>query len=1060
MDILKILKEQEEPPSIAAPRVDLTEIRERLEKAEGRQFWRSLDQLADTEEFRELVFREFPRQASEWAGGATSRRRFLQLMSASLALGGLTGCVKQPSEKIVPYVRQPPEVKPGTALKFATMTSLGGYAASLLAESHTGRPTKLEGNPQHPASLGASDAYSQAKLLDLYDPDRSQQLKDSGRPRTWDAMVADLQPRLEAMAALGGAGLHVLTGKVSSPTLAKQFDQLREKMPQARWHCWEPASAHPASEAQRQAFGRPVEVRYDLSQVDVLVTLDSDFLTRGPGSLRYAGQFGERRRIWEIDPESVKNVSGGHGHGGDHGDDGHGSGDDHGGQEAHGEASDHAAVEDHDGGAPGPKAGERKMARFYALEASPTSSSTLADHRLPLTPADLTRAAAALAARVGVAGATDSAPAAAEEMITVIAEDLKAAGKAALVVAGRYADPALQVLAFAINEALGSSAISFSETIDANPVEQISDLADLVDSMNSGRADLVVILGGNPVFDAPAELGFGDALLKATEAIYLGPYENETSNRCRWHVPELHFLETWADARSYDGIATLAQPLIEPLYWPCKSAGQIVSMLAGRTDATDYDSVRTYWEEQGLDEDAWRRAVHDGFVADTEAPAVALAVAPAAIANASSSAATTPVGDLELSLRPDPTIWDGRFVNNGWLQECPKPLTKLTWDNAFLIGPSTAESLGLNNNDRVDLTVGERTLSGVAVWIQPGIPAGAATLHFGYGGKGLGRVGAGTGFNTYAIRQSAHLWTCPVTLRKASGTYELASTQDHGSMEGRHLVRTATLDEYYHHADFAKHKVHRPTVEQSMYPPHKSRYAWGMAIDLNSCLGCGACVIACQAENNIAVVGKDQVLKAREMHWLRIDRYYSGDLDNPEVYQQPVSCQHCEQAPCEVVCPVAATVHSPEGLNDMVYNRCVGTRYCSNNCPYKVRRFNFLQYSDITTESLKLGRNPNVTVRNRGVMEKCSYCVQRLNKARIAAKVEQRSVTDEDLLTACQQACSTKAIRFGNINDETAGVTAWKNLPLNYGLLEELNTRPRTTYLARVTNPNPKLERT
>ncbi|MEM7481508.1 MAG: TAT-variant-translocated molybdopterin oxidoreductase [Acidobacteriota bacterium] len=1014
MSILKIVKDDapqraaDVPAEGGSSGLSLEEIRERLAGAEGRQFWRSVDQLAGSEGFRELLHREFPRQASEWLGGGTSRRRFLQLMSASLALGGLSGCVKQPAEKILPYVRQPVEVKPGTPLYFASAATVGGYATGILVESHTGRPTKIEGNPDHPASLGGTDTLVQGMILDLYDPDRAQEVTDTGRPRTWGALVEALQPHIDALRAVGGAGIRILTEAVSSPTLASQLEDLRSELPEMRWHTWEPAAGHPAAETARSTFGRPLEVRYDLTKVDVLITLDSDFLTQGPGSARYAADFSARRRVWE------------------------------------------AAEAD------------RSMARYYALESTVTATGTLADHRLPLPPSTLAKAAKALASRLGADASsqvmTGFAPAV-EEWLTAAVSDLSAAGSGALVVAGPYASPEVQAAAQEINAALGSEAVTYSESIDANPVDQGANLGELVSALESGSVELLVIVGGNPVFNAPADSRLPEAILEAKEALYLGLYENETSRSCRWQVPAKHFLEGWSDARAFDGTASIVQPLIDPLYRSCRSAHQVVALLAGRSEADEYELVRDYWAGQGLDDRALRSAIHNGVVPDTERPAVV----PSAAGGSPLAPPLEPAadGEIELVFRPDPTIWDGRFVNNGWLQECPKPLTKLTWDNALLLAPATAAAYGLANGDRVHVAVGERTVEGIPVWIQPGLPAKSATLHFGYGGSGLGRVGKGTGFDVYPLRTAAGLWNATATLTKADGQYPLANTQDHGSMEGRHLVRSASLEEYSHHPDFAQHMVHVPTREQSMYPPHEhDGYAWGMVVDLNACMGCNACVVACQAENNIPVVGKDQVLKAREMHWLRVDRYYEGDLDNPRILHQPVSCQHCEQAPCEVVCPVAATVHSPEGLNEMVYNRCVGTRYCSNNCPYKVRRFNFLQYVDNSTETLKMVRNPYVTVRDRGVMEKCTYCVQRINRTRIAATVEGRKVRDNEIKTACQGACPSDCIRFGDISDPTTGVSEWKDLPLNYGLLEELNTRPRTTYLARVSNPSRKLETT
>ena len=1076
--------------------MDILKIRERLAAARGRGWWRSLEELAAAPEFEELLFREFPRQAAEWVGGATSRRRFLQLSGASLALGGLAGCVKQPAEKIVPYVDQPQEIVPGQSLFFATAASLGAAATGLLVESTMGRPIKVEGNPEHPASLGATDLFAQASILDLYDPDRMQAVTWLGRTRTWDAFVAELSGKLTAQEALGGAGLAVLTPEVNSPTLAAQLEALRQRFPRMRRHVWEPVGLA-AGIAARRAFGAPLTARYDLTRASVVLALDSDFLTRGPGAVRYAREFTARRRVWEGDAEA-------------------------------------------------PAGG---MLRLYSVECEPTATGTMADHRLALPPSGVAAFALALAGELGVAGAAgDAAPphAEAERFLRAVAADLRRAGSAALVVPGDHAAPELHVLAHAINAALGAagSTVSYAEPAgsaegsfaapaaagaataaagsgagttgeeggagssaagspaapaDFDPDDPAASLVALTAAMAAGEVDLVVILGGNPVYTAPADLGFAEALGKVPFRVYLGLHADETAGWCDWLIPEAHWLEAWSDARADDGTASIVQPLVEPLYAPAKSAHQVIAALAGDGAADGYELVREHWRGRGLaDDDAWRRALHDGVIPGTATPGRAAAVDPGAVAAAAravaeaaretgralaghgtsgeaAAGAASPgagsagagggngvAGPLELAFRPDPTIWDGRFANNGWLQECPKPVTKLTWDNALLLAPSDAEARRLESGDLVEVAVGERSLT-VPVWVQPGQARGAATLHLGYGRTAAGRVGTGAGVDAYRLRTRDALWSAPAAISGRVGRQRLACTQDHWSMEGRHLVRSAPLGEYRDHPDFAQHVVHVPGPEESMYPGWDyPGYKWGLSVDLAACTGCNACVVACQAENNVPVVGKEQVLNAREMHWLRIDRYYEfpdGDLDRPEFVHQPVMCQHCENAPCEVVCPVAATVHSAEGLNDMIYNRCVGTRYCSNNCPYKVRRFNFLKWVDTETEVLKLARNPEVTVRGRGVMEKCTFCVQRINHARQQAKVEGRRIRDGEVRTACQQVCPSDAIVFGDLNDDSAEVVRRKRQPLDYGLLAELNTRPRTSYLARVTNPNPDLAR-
>jgi molybdopterin-containing oxidoreductase family iron-sulfur binding subunit len=637
---------------------------------------------------------------------------------------------------------------------------------------------------------------------------------------------------------------------------------------------------------------------------------------------------------------------------------------------------------------------------------------------------------------------------------------------ASVVVAGDQQPPLVHALAHAMNHALDNigNTVVYTDPVEANPIDHLESLGKLVSDMEAGRVEMLVIIGGNPVYTAPADLHFAEHLSRVKLRLDLSLYDDETSARCHWHIPEAHFLESWGDARAYDGTVTIMQPLIAPLYFG-KSAHELLATLLGQPERSSYDIVRDYWKQQfGEDfERRWRTALHDGLIAGTALPpkAVKLKIEDREwkIEDRHPQSSTLDPRSLEIIFRPDPTIFDGRFANNGWLQELPKPLSKLTWDNAALISPATAERLGLANEELVELRHQGHAVR-APIWIMPGHADDSVTVHLGYGRTRAGRIGTGTGFNAYAIRTASSPWFASgLEIRKTGARYALASTQDHHSMAGRHLIRVGTLEQYRQHPEFVHEMGHEPAPDLTLYPPHTYRgYAWGMAIDLQACIGCNACVVACQAENNIPIVGKTEVARGREMHWLRIDRYYNGDLDNPATYHQPVPCMHCENAPCEVVCPVAATVHSDEGLNEMVYNRCIGTRYCSNNCPYKVRRFNFLQYADQDTPSLKLLRNPQVTVRSRGVMEKCTYCVQRINAARIQAKKEERTIRDGEIVTACQAACPTEAIVFGNINDPNSRVSRLKADSLNYGLLTELNTRPRTSYLARLRNPHPEIE--
>jgi molybdopterin-containing oxidoreductase family iron-sulfur binding subunit len=1005
-----------------------------------KKLWRSLDELAASPGFEEMLHREFPRFASEWLpddGSGVSRRRFLQLSSASLALAGLTACTRQPLESIVPYVEQPEQVVPGDPLYFATALSMGGYAQGVLVESHTGRPTKVEGNPQHPANPGGgTDLFAQASILQLYDPDRSGVLTHLGQIRTWIEFQRELAPKARALQALNGAGLRILTGAVTSPTLAAQLEDLLARFPEARWYQWEPAGRHNAHRAAVSAFGRPVETRYDLARADVVLALDSDFLTQGPGAVRYAHEWAERRRA--------------------------GAG---------------AAT-----GRPDPGA----MNRLYAVESMPTNTGSVADHRLAAKPSEIARFALALAAELGVAGAAAGGELQEEaaRWLPAVAADLRRAGPGALVMAGDGAPPAVHVLAHAMNDALGAtgSTVHHTEPVAARPADQVEEIRTLAAELHAGQVDTLLILGANPAFDAPADLEMEDALTQAGLRIHVGLYQDETSRFCQWHVPQAHALESWGDARSLDGTVSIVQPLILPLYRG-RSFHEVLAQLSDRPDATAQELVRERWQAELPDEGAWRRALHDGFVPGTEAPEVA--VSAGRVAEAAADAMAYPSGggkvvggSLEVCFRPDPAVWDGSFANNGWLQELPRPATRLTWDNAALMSPATAREQGITGIEP-DLTH-ERPIVGfqvngrrldVPVWVLPGHADDAVTLHFGQGRRQGGRVAEGVGFDVYPLRTTDALWAAgggTVAAGEVRRRYPMATTQDHFSMEGRHLVRSGTLDEYRENPSFVKEMGH-DIPDVSFYPGWEYEgYKWGLAVDLNVCTGCNACVVACQSENNIPVVGKEQVMKGREMHWIRIDRYFEGEDEHgvTAVHHQPVLCMHCEQAPCEVVCPVAATVHSSEGLNDMVYNRCVGTRYCSNNCPYKVRRFNFLKYTDHETEVLKMARNPDVTVRQRGVMEKCTYCVQRISQARIDAKVAgQRGRGDgkiptDSIQTACQQACPSGALVFGDLNDPEAQVTRRKAEPLNYALLEELGTRPRTTFLAKLRNPNPALERT
>jgi len=987
-------------------KLDLATVKAQIEQTSGPEYWRSLEELAGTSEFQEMLQREFPKGASEWVD-SVSRRGFLQLMSASLALAGMTGCTKLPLEPIVPYVRQPEEIIPGRPLWFATATTLSGYASPVLVESHLGRPTKMEGNDRHPASLGGTDIFVQAAILGMYDPDRSQTITRRGDVDSWAEFVKEIRGPLAVQQGLGGAGIRILTQTISSPTLADQLRAFLKSYPQAKWHVYEPVNRDNVLEGAKLAFGQPVETQYRLEHADVIVALDADFLYAGfPGNARYIRDFAKQRN-----PDAP-------------------------------------------------------MSRFYSIESTPTSTGAKADHRLPMRAVEIEPFARALASALGVA-AGGAATGESEKYLKAISAELQKSKGASVILAGDHQSPAVHALAHAMNRALGNvgKTVVYTDPVDARPVNQTESLRELVADMRAGRVDLLVIMGGNPVYDAPADLGFGDVLKNSgiSLRIHHGLYQNETAEYCHWHVNDTHSLEAWSDARAYDGTVSIVQPLIDPLY-AGRSAHVLVSALSGVSDATGYDLVRTYWQKQhaGADFEAfWRKSLHDGWVEGTTFRAKAVS------ANPSLPPATVAADDetVEVNFRRDPSVYDGQFANNGWLQELPKPMTKLTWDNAVLVGPKLAARAGLKSEDMVTLELGGRKIA-APVWIQAGHPDNSVTVCVGYGRTRAGRAGTGAGFDVYPLRTTSALWfSTGGKLSKTGDIYKLASTQGYQTMDTpdgatRPLVREATLEKYRKEPKFAQEE--QPPKELTLYPGYdyaRQDYAWGMTIDMNSCVGCNNCIVACQSENNIAVVGKEQVGRGRHMHWLRVDAYYQGDRDNPKAYFQPVPCMQCENAPCELVCPVGATLHSSEGLNDMVYNRCVGTRYCSNNCPYKVRRFNFLLFQDWETPQYKMMRNPDVTVRSRGVMEKCTYCIQRISERRIDAERADEKINDDgSLQTACQQSCPAGAILFGNINDPNSRVSKLKAQDRNYGLLADLNTRPRTTYLAQIRNPNPELE--
>jgi MoCo/4Fe-4S cofactor protein with predicted Tat translocation signal len=1105
----------------------------------SRPMWRSLDELAGSAEFREGLRGEFPVDI-ESIDGETSRRNFLRLMGASMALAGVYGCSERPSGKIIPYVQQPEQIVPGMPLFFATAMPMNGYGYGVLAESHEGRPTKVEGNPDHPASLGATNIFMQASALQLYDPDelRAKNVQRGDAISSWETFQTELQDRLEQRRATAdpkkkdfreGKGLRLLTGTVTSPTMIAQLEQLLKEFPQARWHHYEALGRDNAREGAMLAFGKPLNTVHQFRRFDqdkkpadakVIVSLDADFLWDGPGSLQYARHFAAARKV------RVRNWW------------------------------------------------QTTMSRLYVVESGFSLTGSMADHRIPARPDDIPAFAAALASLLGAEHSSRNLSVEWSKQLDAIVADLKANPGESIVIAGESQPPEVHRLAHAMNAVLGNvgTTVYYTDAVEFVPASQkptsgVDSLAELTKDMNAGQVDTLLIFADNPAYSAPADVKFGDALFRMTEqggfTAYLGLYSDETAYLCQWQLPQAHYLESWGDVRAFDGTASIIQPLINPLYQG-RAAIELMDMAISPRDKfsvqTGYEIVRQYWRShvKGDLDEWWARSLERGVIAASKFKLVEASINSAP--SPSGSPTTRPVGGLDVVFRPDPSVWDGSFANSGWLQECPKFFTKLVWDNAAAMSPKTAESIPswaykIEDGTILRFTSPDGLSIEAPIQLLPGVPENVVVMTLGYGRT---RGGAATmepdgktprGFNASRLRHSASPWVARGVKAEPTGKFhELVVTHNHYAMDtlskfgprevegdlrpkvvdhpdmdeveletqNRKLVRTATLE--YFNAD----PKHRHFVKElggdvekkpllSLYPgwDYSQGYQWGMSIDMQSCIGCNTCLVACVAENNIAVVGREEVAREREMHWIRIDQYFADDIDNPKVYHQPVTCMQCENAPCEVVCPVGATVHSAEGINQMVYNRCVGTRYCSNNCPYKVRRFNFFNWFKGTPPGYDLQHNPQVTVRSRGVMEKCTYCIQRLQRTRI--EIEKMIVRDEELIdklqaqkqaapadaqpdldrriaelerqkhnrefetlerlqTACQQACPTEAISFGHLlpvkvinengqeEQRISKVAKLKQEPLDYPLLAELTTVPRTTYMARLRNPNHDLE--
>jgi len=980
----------------------------------GKEYWRSLNELEKSPEFSEFLHREFPQGASELTNPVT-RRNFLTIMGASIALAGVAGC-RKPVEKIIPYVIQPEEVVPGIAQHYATTMPFGNSAYGLLVESHEGRPTKIEGNKLHPSSLGGTNLFIQASILGLYDPDRSQRVLHNGAESSWDDFVTAWRALYAGFVANRGEGLAVVSEAFSSPTLARLKAEFVRQFPQAVWATYESVSDENIYEGIKIATGKTLRPNYAYDKAEVIVSLDADFLFSESENVAAAKGFADGRRI----------------------------------------SSEHDF-----------------MNRLYVAESVYSVTGTMADHRLRLTSSQVAPFTAALVIelkRQGLAIPVSNQLAEFsrndfdKKWLTVAASDLIGSRGRSIVVAGRRQPPIVHALVFAVNQALGNvnATISYSDLVDAE-IPSRTALADLSKRMLAGQIDTLVMIGGNALYDAPTDCDFANGLAKVVNTIHLSQYVNETSHSVKWNLPEAHYLEYWGDARAASGTVSVIQPLILPLFGGHSSV-ELLQLLASGRENRGYDIVRQTWRKMltGNFEKEWQHVLHDGRLEKSAVPTIAPLLDENAIAKQISAGAikksASPSGTVEIVFQPSPATFDGRYANNGWLQETPDPITKITWDNVAVISPATAREMGIRNSEIVRLAHEGRTLE-IAAWLVPGQPDGTITLDLGYGRKASGRVGNGVGFDVCPLRTlEGYDFITGAAITATGGKYAISCAQDHGSMEGRPLVREATLEEYRKEPKFAQEMVEHPPLK-SLWDEHdySQGYQWGLAVDLNTCVGCGACTLACQSENNIPIVGKTQVGNGREMNWIRVDRYFSGETDDAQVVYQPVMCQHCENAPCEQVCPVAATVHNKEGLNVMVYNRCIGTRYCSNNCPYKVRRFNFFNYTKDTPEIVKMVMNPDVTVRSRGVMEKCTFCIQRINRGKNAAKLENREVRDGEIVTACQQACPTQAIVFGNINDPASKVSKAKRQNRNYELLAELNTKPRLSYLARIRNPHPEL---
>lgn len=1011
----------------------------------GRAYWRSLDELEQTPEFLEFLHREFPVAASEFPEGF-SRRRWIQLMGASFGLAGIAGC-RWEKEIIAPFVARPANRVPGVPQKFASSFEYGGALRPLVVTCYDGRPIKLEGNPGHSQSLGGTDALTQAMLLHLYDPDRSQQVVTgpSGQGSSWEEFNSTAGKWLDAAAANGGESLRILSDTSTSLNRVRLQAAFAAKFPKAKWVEYESLSRDNEWLGTELTFGQRLTPVYRVAQATVLVLVDSDLFSTHPQSVAAIREWANRRA-----PESAS--------------------------------------------------AEKPMNRLYAIESQFSPIGIAADHRLPMKSSDIGDFLARLETAIDSRLKTESTPPDAKEysarLIAAAADDLVQHQGAGLVVVGPTQPAEVQARAHRINAKLqniGKTVEYFADRSGSRPTHIVG-LSSLVAEMQNGQVETLLILGANPVYTAPGDLQFATALKKVKQTVHLGDYTDETAELCQWHLPRSHQFESWDVGLAGDGQLTIRQPLIDPIF-STKSEAELIATLLGEAEVTGEAITRKTVAPRfpGTDGDrSWKQLLHDGYLSTELAARVTPTVKPDLDLPLPPS---SPANELEVVFTTG-HVYDGRFANNGWLQETPDPLSRLTWDNAAYLAPRTADQLGVKTGDLITVKLAGQSVK-IAAYVLPGQAIGSIGIALGYGRERAGQVAGHkslrgqsiptVGVNVAAIRSSRQpMFATGAEVSRAGGKYPLAMTQDHHAIDklgmeaiaGRlgDLVREGTLAEYNAHPDFAQHKVHHPPLE-SLWPERsREGRAWGMAIDLSKCIGCNACMVACQSENNVPIVGKEQVIKGREMHWIRVDRYFAGDVDNPDAVAQPVTCQQCENAPCEQVCPVAATAHSPEGLNDMAYNRCIGTRYCANNCPYKVRRFNFFdnnkrltspQLTPANQELIQLSVNPEVTVRVRGVMEKCTFCVQRIQNGKIRAKnewdVRERvdgvvQIEDGEIQTACQQACPAGAIEFGDLLHSGSKVAAAHENPRSYGLLSELNVKARNKYLARIRNPHPWIE--